>query len=277
MTEPVSDYRIFTHPFLKLGTCSWSTRDWVNRLYPADAPQREYIAHYARYFDAVEVDATFYGTPRRQVLEGWRERTPEDFSFAVKAPQVITHERFLENCGEELKAFLTAMDLLGGRLGPVLFQFPYFSRKKGVTQRDFVERLAAFLPLLPKGRLFAVEVRNKGWLTPRLLDMLRQHNVATTLIDHPWMAPPDDLFDRDGIVTGPFVYVRWLGDRYGIQRITTVWSDHVLDREDDMRRWVPGIRGLLDMRVQVYGFVNSHYSGYAPGDAARFQRLLNED
>lgn len=262
-------------PRIRLGTCSWSTSDWVGKVYSAGAKQADYIAEYAQRFDTVEIDSTFYGTPRVATVEGWRDRTPESFVFSAKAPQLITHEKLMEHCERDLSEFLRVMDTLGPRLGPVVFQFPYFSKKYTVTESDFVKRLGPFLRSLPQdGHSYVVEVRNKAWLRKPLLDTLAEREVTLALIDHPWMHRPETLMKIDGILTGRFAYIRWLGDRYGIEKITKKWNEHVIDRRKDLERWVPPIRMIVDKKLSVLGYVNSHYSGYAPGDVELLSELL---
>lgn len=260
---------------MRLGTCSWSTSDWIGKIYAPGTKPADYIAQYAERFSTVEIDSSFYGTPRRSAIEGWRDRTPAEFVFSSKAPQAITHEKMLHDCGRELDEFLDAMSLLGGRLGPIVFQFPYYSKKTGVDERTFLARLAAFLPALPRDPYrFVVEVRNKAWITPRLLGILREHDVALAFIDHPWMHSPEWFARQDGLLTGRFAYFRWLGDRYGIEKLTKTWGEHVIDRRNDIARWTPVIKQILDREIPVFGYVNSHYSGYAPGDVEILSELL---
>ncbi len=260
---------------VRLGTCSWSTRDWVGSIYSADTKAADYIAEYARRFNTVEIDSTFYGTPRLSTVEGWRDRTPPEFIFSAKAPQGITHEKFLAGCERELAEFLQTMDVLDSRLGPIVFQFPYFARKRQVTQDDFLARLAPFLRNLPKdGHRYVVEVRNKAWLNRRLTDLLGEQDVTLALIDHPWMHRPEQLARIDGTAAGGFAYIRWLGDRYAIEKITKTWGSHVYDRKADLENWVPIIRKTLENRTPVFGYINSHYSGYAPGDVELLTALL---
>jgi len=260
---------------VRLGTCSWSTRDWIGKIYSSTAKPADYIAEYAQHFDTVEIDSTFYGTPRRTTVEGWRDRTPPEFVFAAKAPQLITHEKFLEGCQRDVAEFLDTMNLLESRLGPIVFQFPYFAKKRQVTQDDFLLRLSPFLESLPKDDLrYVVEVRNKTWINRRLTDLLGEHTVTLALIDHPWMHRPGQLMRNDGIAGGGFAYIRWLGDRYAIEKITKTWGEHVLDRRADLEEWVPAIQTMLERQVSVFGYVNSHYSGYAPGDVELLSELL---
>lgn len=254
---------------LRLGTCSWTAKGWERAFYPEGLKSRDYIAHYAERFSTVEIDASFYGVPRAATLKHWRACTPEGFLFAAKAPKVITHDKFLDACGRDLDLFLENLSLLGEKLGPLLFQFPYYAKKSHVTLQVFLDRLTPFLGLLPeRGFQFAVEVRNKTWISDPLLDLLHAHGVALALIDHPWMSRPDQLFRHTNLLTGPFAYIRWLGDRYGIEKLTKVWDKQVLDKTLEMGQWAPPIKELLDKQVQVYGYVNNHYSGHAPEDVA---------
>jgi uncharacterized protein YecE (DUF72 family) len=265
---------------LHLGTSSWSSEDWVGPFYPPGTPPAAFITEYAKHFDTVEVDATFYRIPAASMVKNWRERTPPGFIFAAKIPQVITHEKVLEDCAAELKQFLEAMDVLGDKLGPLLFQFPYFNKKAFMRPEDFVvERLKPFLSKLPSGYSFAVEVRNKTFIGAPLLDLLRKHQIALALIDHSWMTPIDQLMKKFDLATGKFCYLRFLGDRKGIEEKTKHWDKVIVNREREMETWIPEIRRLLGSKRVVFAFFNNHYSGFAPGSIQLFheiwQRLEN--
>ncbi|MCX7013539.1 MAG: DUF72 domain-containing protein [Candidatus Sumerlaeota bacterium] len=262
-------------PLLRLGTSSWSSTDWKGVFYSASAAPADFIAEYAQRFSTVEIDSTFYRIPAPSVVRGWRDRTPAGFLFSAKVPQIITHEKLLVDCQDDLAAFLKSISNLGDRLGPLLLQFPYFAKKSGIDAEEFLKRLRPFLDALPKGEFqFVVEARNKMWIAPPLLDCLAEHRVPLALIDHPWMWPPRQLFQRKGILTGPFAYVRWLGDRGGIEKITKTWGQTVIDRAADMAAWVDPLKALLEQRVPVYGYFNNHYSGYAPADVERFVKMM---
>jgi uncharacterized protein YecE (DUF72 family) len=220
----------------------------------------------------VEVDATFYRIPSASMVDRWRDALPEGFMLAAKVPQVITHEKMLEGCADEMARFVDVMGRLEDRLGPLLLQFPYHRKDSGVTLPGFLARLRAFLPCLPPGRRFALEIRNKGWLKPELLDALREHQVALALIDHPWMPGPRALLEMIDPVTAPFTYVRWLGDRHGIERLTRQWDKVIVDRARETAAWVPVIRSLLDRGLTVHGYFNNHYAGHAPASIALFEQ-----
>lgn len=260
-------------PELRIGASSWSAPSWEGPFYPKGTLPAEYLPHYASEFDTVEVDATFYRTPSARMVDAWHERTPAGFLFAAKIPQVITHEKMLVDCEEEINAFLKVMDRLGDKLGPLLFQFRYFKNSELPDPDPFLDRLERFLPTLPQGTRFAVEVRNRNFLTARLLDLLRKHRVALALIDHPWFYRVDYLMSREGILTTDFVYLRWLGDRYKIEEQTKSWDRILIDRRRDMEHWIPAIRRMLEQNRAVYGYFNNHYAGYAVGSIRYFREL----
>ena len=193
---------------LRIGASSWSAPSWEGVFYPPGAPPSDYLAHYASRFDTVEVDATFYRIPDERTVDAWRDRTPPGFVFAAKFPQVITHEKLLEGCAEECLAFVRVMDRLGDKLGPLLLQFRYFRKEEFRDPNPFIDRLERFLPSLPRDRRYAVEVRNKTFVTARLLDVLRRNRAALALIDHPWFFGVDQVMMKGNVLTADFAYVR---------------------------------------------------------------------
>jgi uncharacterized protein YecE (DUF72 family) len=207
-------------------------------------------------------------------VKAWHDKTPKGFIFAAKIPQVITHEKFLRDCKDELKAFLKTMDNLGDKLGPLLFQFRYYRKAEVASPDAFIERLGPFLKTLPGDRRFALEVRNKTWVNEKLLDLLRTHHVAFALTDHPWMEKVDSVLGRFDVLTADFTYIRWLGDRKGIEQQTQHWDKIIIDRTSDMKRWIPAIRELLGGGIRTgYAYFNNHYAGYAPGSIQLFEDM----
>src|SRR5277367_3617288 len=199
-------------PDIRIGTSAFTAAGWAGSFYPKGMKSTEYLSFYATRFDAVELDNTFYATPAVSTVKNWYAKTPPGFLFAAKVPQVITHEKVLKDCNEEFKTFLTTMETLGEKLGPLLFQFGKFDKYAFKSLDDFLARLIPFLKKLPKEHKFAVEIRNKDWLVPKLADVLREHGVALTLIDQGWMPRPWEMKDKFDVITADFTYVRWLGD-----------------------------------------------------------------
>jgi uncharacterized protein YecE (DUF72 family) len=168
---------------------------------------------------------------------------------------------------------LKTMDCLGEKLGPLLFQFGYFNKKAFLGVNDFLARLVPFLKKVPKGYWFAVETRNKNWLVPQFVEALRERQIALALVDHVWMPRPKQLFDRFDPVTTDFMYVRWIGDRKGIEQETKTWDRVILDRIADVAEWVEVLKTVHKRKIQILAFANNHYAGYGPGTIEQFREL----
>ncbi|MBM3277170.1 MAG: DUF72 domain-containing protein [Candidatus Handelsmanbacteria bacterium] len=274
-------------PNLHLGTTSWTNPDWEGLIYPPGTPSQDYLEHYAKAFGAVEIDSTWYRIPSAKAVEGWQRRVPEHFHFAVKVPRLITHERNLVDCQGEMEEFLGIMRPLGSRLGPLLLQFEYIARGRDAgeheTGEQFRRRLAAFLPHLPTDQLrFTLEVRNAKWVRPELLELLRDHRVALALTSYYTMPDLAALRARLDPVSADFLYLRFLGDRKGMDehvneqiqsgRKQRHWDELVWDRREETGRWVAELKALLTQRpdLETYVFFNNHYAGYAPGSLELF-------
>lgn len=261
-------------PGLLLGTSSFTAAGWPGTFYPASMKPAEYLIHYASKFKTVEIDSTYYGPPSASTVTRWRDKTPADFIFAAKVPQTITHEKVLANCDVEFRQFLRTMDILGEKLGPLVFQFPFFDRWKFGEQRDFLAVLEPFLKKLPADHKFAIEVRNKTWLDAALTDLLRKHMVALVLQDLSSMPRPWEYQHSFDFVTADFAYVRWLGDRRGIETMTKTWDKTVVDRHTDLVNWVELFRQLLARNLKVFAYANNHYAGNGPGTVKLFWELF---
>jgi uncharacterized protein YecE (DUF72 family) len=258
--------RPYVESGLLLGTSAFTANGWAGSFYPVGMNQRGYLAHYATQFQTVEIDSTFYGTPSEATVSNWNQRTPPDFIFSAKVPQVVTHEKMLVGCEQEFEEFVDRMSILGDKLGPMLLQFPKFD-KFVMNEDEFLRRLRLFLARvkdLPKVR-FVVEIRNKPWLTERLLDVLRENRVALALSDTSFMPRPWE--QKLDLITTDFVYVRWLGDRKGIEKQTMTWDKTIVDRDDDLRNWVDLFRTIRRRTpdLKIYAYANNHYQGHGPG------------
>lgn len=248
---------------VRLGACSWTAKGWESAFYPKGMKSTDYLGYYAQRYATVEIDSTFYAVPAKSTILKWRDATPAGFIFAAKFPQLVTHQKVLTDCFADAMDFLHAMSHLEDKMGPLLLQFPYFAAKRGLTLTGFLDLLTPFLNALPKEFQYAVEVRNKQWVCDPLLDLLHAEGVALALIDHPWMYTPEQLFRQQNLVTAPFAYIRWLGDRHGIERITKTFNETVVDRCESCDVWIPLVKTLLSTPVKIYGYVNNHYGGYA--------------
>jgi uncharacterized protein YecE (DUF72 family) len=159
-----------------VGTSGWSYKEWKGSFYPPKLPQDEMLGFYASRFPTVEVNNSFYRIPSEKVLMGWAERVPPDFRFVLKASRRITHNSRLAGEDGSLEYFLRAINPLGDRLGPTLFQLPPTFKKDAGRLRDFLARL-------PKRWMAAVEFRHASWFDDEVYDLLRSRDVALVAVD----------------------------------------------------------------------------------------------
>jgi len=258
---------------LRMGTSAFTAAGWETSFYPRGMKPADFLSYYATQFDTVEVDSTFYRIPALSTVKGWYAKTPPGFLFAAKVPQVITHEKVLQDCEAEFGEFLKTMDSLGEKLGPLLFQFGYFNKKAFLGVNDFLARLVPFLKKLPKGYRFAVEIRNKNWLAPQFVEALRARGVALALVDQVWMPRPAQWFEKFDPITADFTYVRWLGDRKGIEEQTKTWDKIIVDRHAELSEWVEVLKTVHKRKIQILAFANNHFAGFGPGTIEQFREL----
>ena len=241
-----------------IGTMGFSYKDWSGSFYPVEISSREFLSYYSQIFNVVEVDSTFYGTPRPEYVQRWAEQTPEGFQFCVKVPRAVTHDLGLLNADYLLEEFLETMRLLGDKLGVILFQFPPSYHE---PERENLEKL---LPGLPRDLRFAVEFRHPSWYAAeaKIADLLSRYEVCWAATQYPGL--PQDLHR-----TAPFLYLRWIG-RHG------AFSQHDherIDRTKDLQRWWEKIQADQAGLRAFYGFMNNDYAGFAPATANRFKRI----
>jgi len=258
---------------LYIGTSAFTAAGWEGTFYPLGTKPADFLNYYATKFNSVEVDSTFYRAPSKSTVQGWEKKTPKGFVFAAKVPQSVTHEKVLVDCDAEFKQFVETMELLGVKLGPFLLQFGYFNKKAFLGVNDFLARLRPFLKKLPKGHKFAVEIRNKNWLVPQFVESLRERGVALALIDQSWMPRPAEWFEKFDPITADFTYVRWLGDRKGIEEQTKTWDKVIVDRHAELTEWADILGKVHKRKIQIFAYANNHYAGFGPATVEMFQGL----
>ena len=158
----------------RIGTSGWAYAHWRERFYPRGLSPRDYLPYYSQHFDTVEINRSFYRLPTREQFQRWADLTPPGFVFAVKASRLITHVQRLADVREPLAQLLGAASGLGPKLGPVLFQLP-------PSLAVDLERLDAFLALLPDGVRCVFEFRHPSWLVPAVFERLRDFGVKRVL------------------------------------------------------------------------------------------------
>src|ERR1700760_2279977 len=258
-------------PPIHLGSSSFAADGWQGSFYPQNLKSSDRLNFYSTRFDTVEIDSTFYGTPAAKTVQNWYDQTPANFLSSLKVPNIITHDKLLEDTDADLAEFLDTASILKEKLGPLVFQFPFFETIKLPTQRDFLDLISPILAKQPADKKFAVEIRNKQWLDATFADTLRRHKIALVLQDLSTMPAPHELkFDP---ITADWTYIRWLGDRKWIEGVTVKWDKPVIDRTPQLMRWIDFCFKIRHRGVTIYAYANNHYTGFSPHTIDQFRQL----
>ena len=246
-----------------IGTIGFGYDDWSGVFYPSGMKASNYLTHYSRIFNAVEIDSTFHAPPKRENLLRWLASTPTNFQFCLKMPKEVTHRANLTDKAYPLASFLDTTRILGEKLGVILVQFPPSFR------HDQKEELIKFLENLPADLRFAVEVRHQSWYTagisqaePEFARILRDRGVCWVASDYPRL--PKRIWQ-----TASFFYFRWIGQHGSFAHHT----HERIDRSADLGEWQKLIQEM-DFIGEKFGFFNNDYGGFAPGTANRFKLMM---
>ncbi|MEP7152664.1 MAG: DUF72 domain-containing protein [Nitrospira sp.] len=241
-------------PHVRIGTSGWHYQHWRGPYYPPSVPPRAMLNYYAREFDTVEVNNSFYRLPSTTTFDTWNNSTPAGFCFAVKASRFLTHRKKLLDPGPALERLMEATAGLEAKLGPILFQLP-------PNWHCNPDRLKDFLRALPTGRRYSIEFRDQSWHTLRVFDLLRKHNVAFC------------IYELGGVrsvreVTADFVYVRLHGPGSKYQgdystKTLKSWAAHI-------ERWIESDR-------DVYVYFDNDQAGYAVKNAQELKRIIGRE
>ena len=251
---------------VRLGTQGWNYTAWLGVFYPSGTRPTDFLSVYARAFDTVEVDSTFYAIPATTTFESWAARTPDHFTFALKLPQSITPEKRLHDAEEETALFLSRARVLGPKLGPILLQMgPDF----GIAE---LPALATYLATLPRDLRFAIEFRQRSWIVPEVAELLTEHRVSLALSDGRWI-PRETVLRLAELPTADFHYVRWMGP----DRAITDFSRIQFDRSREVELWGDALSRIVRAGRDIYGYVNNHFAGHSPQTARELQRLVGQE
>ncbi len=185
---------------VRVGVGGWTYEPWRTTFYPAGLAKTRELEYASRQLTAIEINATYYGTQKRESFAKWRDSVPEDFAFSVKASRYATNRRVLAEAGESVERFVNSgVGELGPKLGPLVWQF---ATTKQFDPVDF----AAFLELLPArvegvNLRHVVEVRHASFMVPEFAALLRSRGVAAVFADSGDYPSFTDL-------TADFVYAR---------------------------------------------------------------------
>ena len=239
---------------LSTGTSGFSYAPWRGPFYPEKLPDGEMLRFYASRLATVEINNTFYRMPSPRILAQWADEVPDGFTFALKAPRRITHEKRLVDCADHLGALLERSQALGDHLGPLLFQLPPFLKKD-------VPRLTAFLALIPPDRAVAFEFRHASWHDDEVHAALRSHGAMLCITD-----TDTDEGETPLVVTGPCLYVRLRRTHYADEELAA-WAKQLASLSCE-RAFVYFMHEDDALGTRFAATLNAAWSRLAPGDGA---------
>ncbi len=238
---------------IRIGTSGWHYADWEGRFYPEKLPRSKWLEHYAKDFDTVEINNTFYQQPKEQTYQNWHKQAPKDFLYTVKANRYITHIKRMREPKEPLERFFKGVLLLKEHLGPILYQLPPGLHKDP-------GRLESFLKVLPTKLTAVFEFRHKSWFSEETYKLLKEFNAGFCIHDMPGMKVPR-------VITSDVIYVRFHGPT---GRYQGNYSKPAL------REWAKWIGENTKGKKAVFCYFNNDYNAYAVYNAKTLKEQLGD-
>jgi len=236
---------------IRIGTSGWYYEHWKELFYPAGLPKSKWFEYYARQFDTVEINNTFYHQPKEQSIQRWHKIAPAGFLYAVKANRFITHIKKLKDTSEPLGRFFDGINLLKCKLGPVLYQLP-------PSLHIDLDRLRDFIKLLPKEKTAVFEFRHNSWYCEDIYNLLEKFGTGFCIHDMPNKESPQ-------VVTSEIIYIRFHGTtgRYS----GSYTKSQLLD-------WAMWIRNKSKKVSGIYIYFNNDAHGHAIKNAKQLKEMI---
>jgi uncharacterized protein YecE (DUF72 family) len=242
---------------VRIGTSGYNYPHWWNDLFfPSNLPQRQWLEFYARHFDTVELNVTFYRLPKKEVFGNWYRRTPDGFFFAVKGSRFITHIKRLKDCREPVSLLMDRASPLKEKVGGFLWQLPPRFR----FQKERLEEFCILLSTLPRSKRLrhAFEFRDESWFCEEAFRILQEFNFAFC-IAHGSGRPPIE------ILTADFVYLRLHGGE--------LYGSNYSDKE--LRIWAEKITGWQEKCKTIFVYFNNDAYGFAVKNALFLKKIVS--
>ncbi|MDQ6723687.1 MAG: DUF72 domain-containing protein [Thermoproteota archaeon] len=249
---------------LYVGCSGWSYNGWKGTFYPLILENKKWLPYYSKFFKFVEVDSTFYNIPSKFVVQGWKEKTPDDFKFALKFPKIITHDKKLQDIEIHLYSFFNAIAPLIDKILILLIQLPpYLTEKKGfVAFEKMVKRF-------DNRYRYALEARESSWFDNKVYDVLKENKISLV-----WSIR--DELKTPLIVTSDQIYIRFIGDRSIGEKD---FGKIVKNRDKEMNEIINTLDkiqyGNEEQQTIAIAF-NNHFAGFGPQSANTFLKLMDK-
>ncbi len=241
------------HGSIRIGCSGWVYKHWRGLFYPEGLPQTRWFARYAEEFDTVEINNSFYHLPKPATFEKWRDQAPPGFCYAVKANRYLTQAKKLKDCEEPIERMMAAVDHLGDRLGPMLYQLP-------PSMKINLERLESFLKLIPRDVVSVFEFREKSWYVQDTYELLDRYGAGFCVHD---MAGSK----TKRVAVGPIVYVRFHG---GVGKYWGRYSDKAL------LGWTDWLVEQAGEGRNCWCYFNNDIHGHAIEDARTLKSMVGQ-
>ena len=259
------------NPKSKIGCQGWNYNDWITKaggesiFYPRGTRPDTMLEIYAKIFDTIEVDSTFYAIPQGSTIENWYKKTPENFTFSLKLPQEITHNLALRKQSFEiLDEFCERILLLKEKLAVVLIQLP----PQFEANKENAQNLREFLAHLPKEIRFAIEFRERQWLIDWTFEELQNNRVALCLVEGSWI-PRELMFQAINKPTADFAYIRFMGER-DLLKFDKIYRS----QDTNLQMWKEEIERINAKDTFVY--FSNFYEGHAPASVNKLKELFGQ-
>lgn len=256
---------------IRIGAQGWNYADWTTKalgepvFYPRGTKPSDMLGIYSRVFGTVEVDSTFYAIPTGAAIESWYNKTPADFTFALKLPREITHERLLHDDTQPiLFAFCERASELREKLAAVLIQLP----PSFEASRENALRLRGFLRMLPKNIHFSVEFRHRDWMVPWTYEELGKNGASLCIVEGEWI-PRELMFEAIEHIDSSLTYIRFMGPR-DIERFDCVHRA----QDANIVVWAHEIMKIRSEKVLVY--FSNFYEGIATVSSNKLRAQLGQ-
>ncbi|MBO8130270.1 MAG: DUF72 domain-containing protein [Candidatus Marinimicrobia bacterium] len=239
-----------------IGTSGWSYRHWIGRFYPVEIKTKEWLNHYSRFFNTVEINSSFYHLISEKTYAKWYDTVPEKFQFAVKMSRFVTHVKRLGDVSEPLDNFLKGVLRLKEKLGIILVQLPP-SMKFDVKRIENFIQILYDKKVLPTIRV-SFEVRNQTFLCDRFYDILRKNKIALCFSDWPGV-------EVDNPVIADYIYIRRHGPK-------SLYASNYTD--DDLKKDLEMMRDVLNKGMDSYIYFNNDAYAFAVDCCFRIKEML---